>query len=184
MARPVFERWFGTDGVDAMHKAWSGEANLACSKHSKHPYERSRLENRPHCGARFRSASGCRLNAFEGEVQWQCTLFPESRSKKMGGDRQKSLEEIPTDFSFVNPGSVVFKAPKNPGAYRVFVKACRDGTIVRRPMSLFWCENDTLRKFHDHDSVFLIYPCAHSVHDGLRSGHVSQVRSAFEIPNH
>ena len=42
------------------------------------------------------------------------------------------------------------------------------GTIARRQMSHLWYENDTLRKFHNHDSVFLFNPRAHSVHDGVR----------------
>ena len=117
-----------TDGVDAMHKAWSGEWPTWRAPSIRNIRMNDRGWKIDHIVEPDSKVQvDVDLNAFEGEVQWQCALFPESRSKKMGGDRQKSLEEIPTDFSFVNPGSVVFKTPKNPGAYRVFVKACRDG---------------------------------------------------------
>ena len=58
------------------------------------------------------------------EVRWTCALFPESTSTKTGGDRQASLKEIQASFE-VSPGPVVeFTAPQQPGAYRVFVRAC------------------------------------------------------------
>ena len=58
------------------------------------------------------------------EVRWTCALFPESTSTKTGGDRQASLTEVPASFE-VSPGPVVeFTAPQQPGAYRVFVRAC------------------------------------------------------------
>ena len=58
------------------------------------------------------------------EVVWTCALFPESTSTKTGGDRQASLEEIPTSFEVSQGPLVEFTAPQKPGAYRVFVRAC------------------------------------------------------------
>ena len=111
-----------------MHKAWSGEWPIWRAPSIRNIRMNDRRWNVDHIVEPDSEVQvDVDLNAFEGEVQWQCALFPESQTKKMGGDRQESLEEIPTDFSFVNPGAVVFKTPKNPGAYRVFVKACRDG---------------------------------------------------------
>ena len=47
-------------------------------------------------------------------------LYPESQTKKMGGDQQKSLEEIPLEIVSQELNQFIFIAPKETGAYRVF----------------------------------------------------------------
>ena len=66
------------------------------------------------------------LEDWGGELRWQCALFPESTSKKTGGDRQQGLHEIPTTFSQSEEDGISFLAPEDPGAYRIFVTVCRD----------------------------------------------------------
>ena len=114
-----------TDGVDAMHRAWTGEWPATRSPgivdlklngkgwrkdHVVQPGELLQLE--------------VEVEGHGAEVRWTCALFPESTSTKTGGDRQASLKEVPASFE-VSRGSVVeFTAPQQPGAYRVFVRAC------------------------------------------------------------
>ena len=114
-----------TDGVDAMHRAWTGEWPSTRSPGIVDLTLKGKGWRRDHV---VQAGEVLRLEVevenLGAEVLWTCALFPESTSTKTGGDRQASLKEVPASFE-VSPGPVVeFAAPQQPGAYRVFVRAC------------------------------------------------------------
>ena len=115
-----------TDGVDAMHKAWRGDwpEKRAPSIQNVHLNDLDWKQDhvlRPRTEAKIE----IELDDWGGEISLRCALFPESTSKKSGGDYQESLREIPAVFSFAED-DIAFLTPEAPGAYRVFVTVCRD----------------------------------------------------------
>ncbi len=114
-----------TDGVDAMHKAWRGRWPEQRAPSIKNISLNNLDWRGDHTLApRAEAKVDVELESGNEGIQWQCALFPESTSKKTGGDRQKNLSQIPTVFSISDAGVMEFLAPKTPGAYRVFVTAC------------------------------------------------------------
>ena len=114
-----------TDGVDAMHHAWTGEWPTTRAPGIVDLKLNGKGWRKDHV---VQAGEVLRLEVevedHGADVRWTCALFPESTSTKTGGDRQASLKEIPASFK-VSPGPVVeFIAPQQPGAYRVFVRAC------------------------------------------------------------
>lgn len=116
-----------TDGVDAMHRAWTGEwpetrsPGILDLKLNGEGWRKDHVVG-PEEALRMK----VEVKDHGAEVVWTCALFPESTSTKTGGDRQASLTEIPVSFAVSHgPIPVVeFNAPRQPGAYRVFVRAC------------------------------------------------------------
>ena len=116
-----------TDGVDAMHRAWTGEwpetrsPGILDLKLNGEGWRKDHVVG-PEEALRMK----VEVEDHGAEVVWTCALFPESTSTKTGGDRQASLTEIPVSFAVSHgPIPVVeFNAPRQPGAYRVFVRAC------------------------------------------------------------
>ncbi len=116
-----------TDGVDAMHRAWTGEwpetrsPGILDLKLNGEGWRKDHVVG-PEEALRLK----VEVEDHGAEVVWTCALFPESTSTKTGGDRQASLTEIPVSFAVSHgPIPVVdFNAPRQPGAYRVFVRAC------------------------------------------------------------
>ncbi len=116
-----------TDGVDAMHRAWTGEwpetrsPGILDLKLNGEGWRKDHVVG-PEEALRLK----VEVEDHGAEVVWTCALFPESTSTKTGGDRQASLTEIPVYFAVSHgPIPVVeFNAPRQPGAYRVFVRAC------------------------------------------------------------
>ena len=47
-------------------------------------------------------------------------MYPESFSKKIGGDKQKTPDEIPLEVINKNKLGLTFLTPKKKGAYRIF----------------------------------------------------------------
>lgn len=114
-----------TDAVDAMAFCWSGSwpeprapsiMNISMNgipwmkEHVVQPGERAELN------------LDCPLCVSQ-EVELVVRLFPESVSKKIGGDIQKSLEEMEVDVVARGENMAAFIIPDKPGAYRVFVFA-------------------------------------------------------------
>lgn len=116
-----------TDGIDAMHRAWTGEwpetrsPGILDLKLNGEGWRKDHVVG-PEEALRLK----VEVVDHGAEVVWTCALFPESTSTKTGGDRQASLTEIPVSFAVSHgPIPVVeFNAPRQPGAYRVFVRAC------------------------------------------------------------
>jgi len=116
-----------TDGVDAMHRAWTGEwpdtrsPGILDLKLNGEGWRKDHVVG-PEEALRLK----VEVEDHGAEGVWTCALFPESTSTKTGGDRQASLTEIPVSFAVSHgPIPVVeFNAPRQPGAYRVFVRAC------------------------------------------------------------
>ena len=116
-----------TDGVDAMHRAWTGEwpetrsPGILDLKLNGEGWRKDHVVG-PEEALRMK----VEVEDHGAEVVWTCALFPESTSTKTGGDRQASLTEIPVSFAVSHgPIPVVeFNAPRQPGTYRVFVRAC------------------------------------------------------------
>lgn len=59
-----------------------------------------------------------KYNNLEVEVNFY--LYPESFSKKIGGDKQKTPDEIPLEVINQNKFGLTFLTPKKKGAYRIF----------------------------------------------------------------
>ena len=116
-----------TDGVDAMHKAWHGEWPEKRTPSIQNVYLNDFDWKQDHVlTPRTEVNIEIELDDWGGEISLRCALFPESTSKKSGGDFQESLREIPADFSFAEDDHITFLTPEEPGAYRVFVTVCRD----------------------------------------------------------
>ena len=116
-----------TDGVDAMHKAWHGEWPEKRTPSIQNVYLNDFDWKQDHVlTPRTEVNIEIELDDWGGEISLRCALFPESTSKKSGGDFQESLREIPADFSFAADNHIAFLTPEEPGAYRVFVTVCRD----------------------------------------------------------
>ena len=116
-----------TDGVDAMHKAWHGEWPEKRTPSIQNVYLNDFDWKQDHVlTPRTEVNIEIELDDWGGEISLRCALFPESTSKKSGGDYQESLREIPADFSFAEDDHITFLTPEEPGAYRVFVTVCRD----------------------------------------------------------
>jgi hypothetical protein len=111
-----------TDAVDVMHYCWTGDwpENRAASVMSM---ELNDVKwNLDHVILRGASADLMIDYQTHGnkEVTIDLRLYPESQTKKMGGDQQKSLEEIPLEIVSQELNQFTFIAPKETGAYRVF----------------------------------------------------------------
>jgi hypothetical protein len=116
-----------TDGVDAMHKAWLGEWPDFRSPSIQHiGMNGSGWESEHVFPTEAEVVVDVTLEEWFDDVSWRCALFPESTSQKTGGDRQESLEEIPLSYTISDQGTFEFTTPRQPGAYRVFVTACRE----------------------------------------------------------
>ena len=116
-----------TDGVDAMHKAWLGEWPDFRSPSIQHiGMNDSGWESEHVFPTEAEVVVDVTLEEWFDDVSWRCALFPESTSQKTGGDRQESLEEIPLSYTISDQGTFEFTTPRQPGAYRVFVTACRE----------------------------------------------------------
>ena len=116
-----------TDGVDAMHKAWHGEWPEKRTPSIQNVYLNDLDWKQDHVlTPRTEVNIEIELDDWGGEISLRCALFPESTSKKSGGDYQESLREIPAHFSFAEDDHIAFLTPEEPGAYRVFVTVCRD----------------------------------------------------------
>ena len=116
-----------TDGVDAMHKAWHGEWPEKRTPSIQNVYLNDLDWKQDHVlTPRTEVNIEIELDDWGGKISLRCALFPESTSKKSGGDYQESLREIPTEFSFAEDDHIAFLTPEKPGAYRVFVTVCRD----------------------------------------------------------
>ncbi len=116
-----------TDGVDAMHKAWRGDWPDRRAPSIQNIRLNSLGWRKDHVLLPHSEVViDIDLEDWGGELRWQYALFPESTSKKTGGDRQQSLQEIPTTFSQSDEDGISFLAPEDPGAYRIFVTVCRD----------------------------------------------------------
>ena len=116
-----------TDGVDAMHKAWLGDWPDFRSPSIQHiGMNGSGWESEHVFLTEAEVVVDVTLEEWFDDVSWRCALFPESTSQKTGGDRQESLEEIPLSYTISDQGTFEFTTPRQPGAYRVFVTACRE----------------------------------------------------------
>mgnify|MGYP001060123166 CR=1 FL=1 len=114
-----------TDAVDAMAFCWSGSwpepraPSIMNISMNGIPWMK---EHVVHAGERAELNLDCPLCASQ-EVELVVRLFPESVSKKIGGDIQKRLEEMEVDVVAQGENMVAFITPDKPGAYRVFVFA-------------------------------------------------------------
>lgn len=114
-----------TDAVDVMAFCWSGSwpepraPSIMNISMNGNPWMK---EHVVHAGERAELNLDCPLCASQ-EVELVVRLFPESVSKKIGGDIQKSLEEMEVDVVARGENMAAFITPDKPGAYRVFVFA-------------------------------------------------------------
>ncbi len=113
---------YPTEAVDAMHYCWTGSW----------PEERApsivdiKLEGTNWKKDHFLSPNrevtlDIDVNPNNNsEIMVEFHLFPESMSKKVGGDIQKSLDEIELNIVRQSISQVTFLTPKFKGAYRIF----------------------------------------------------------------
>lgn len=111
-----------TEAVDIMHYCWSGiwPENRAASIYSMSM--NGIAWNLDHVVSAGTTAElEVDFNPHENaEVTFEIKLFPESQTKKMGGDRQETIVEIPLEIVTEGSNTFSFKAPSQKGAYRVF----------------------------------------------------------------
>lgn len=111
-----------TEAVDAMHYCWQGEWPDQRSPSIQAMSLNGKNWNVEHIVAPSSAlelaltCSHCDVDA----VVLECQLYPESQSKKMGGDKQKTLRALPMADLVQTPHNARFLAPKEEGAYRVF----------------------------------------------------------------
>lgn len=114
-----------TDAVDAMAFCWSGSwpeqraPSITNISMNGIPWMKDHVV---HAGERAELNLDCPLCASQ-KVELVIRLFPESVSKKIGGDIQKRLEEMEVDVVARGENMAAFITPDKPGAYRVFVFA-------------------------------------------------------------
>jgi hypothetical protein len=111
-----------TDAVDVMHYCWSGEwpENRAASVMGLDLNGvKWHLDHVLAAGATIDVLVDYQTHNNQN-VSIELSLYPESQTKKMGGDQQKSLKEIPIQIVSHESNHFTFIAPKEKGAYRVF----------------------------------------------------------------
>jgi hypothetical protein len=111
-----------TDAVDVMHHCWTGDwpENRAASVMSMELNDVKWNLDHVISGGSSADLSVEYQSYNNKEVAIELKLYPESQTKKMGGDQQKSLEEIPLEIVSQELNQFTFIAPKETGAYRVF----------------------------------------------------------------
>lgn len=111
-----------TDAVDVMHYCWSGDwpENRAASVMGLDLNGvKWDLDHVLAAGATTDVLVDYQTHNNQN-VSIELSLYPESQTKKMGGDQQKSLKEIPMQIVSHESNHFTFIAPKEKGAYRVF----------------------------------------------------------------
>ena len=117
-----------TDAVDAMAYCWSGSwpepraPSIMNISLNAIPWQK---EHRVNAGARALLELDCPM-CVEQNADLVVRLFPESYSKKIGGDIQESLQELEVEVVARGENTATFITPDKPGAYRVFVFAQND----------------------------------------------------------
>lgn len=123
--------WYGlfldsgeaTPGVDAMQYAWTDvwpeNRSPAIS-----PMELQSRRAAQHVVVAAREPLSARVEARDPDrdaLQYRWSVLEESRAKSVGGDREALPRRVRLRFDLEDDGSVRFKAPTKPGAYRLFV---------------------------------------------------------------
>ena len=107
-----------TEAVDIMHYCWSGiwPENRAASIYSMSM--NGIAWNLDHVVSAGTTAElEVDFNPHENaEVTFEIKLFPESQTKKMGGERQETIVEIPLEIVTEGSNTFSFKAPYQKGA--------------------------------------------------------------------
>ena len=111
-----------TEAIDVMHYCWKGVW----------PKERGpSIKNISINGTNWRNDHILKMDSLatlnfefdnfnEQKVFINYKLYPETFSKKMGGDFQKSPDEIPIEIKKNGLNKIIFKVPNKKGAYRIF----------------------------------------------------------------
>ncbi|MEM9801214.1 MAG: glycoside hydrolase family 2 TIM barrel-domain containing protein [Planctomycetota bacterium] len=125
--------WFGmfmpdgreTEAVHAMHRIWNGE----WPRNRAPRVKTLRLDGKVASDS-VRLAAGKRFEArFDVDdpdrdrLKFRWEIMRESESEKTGGDAERIPETIATRFKESGGGRVTFRAPEEPGAYRLFAYA-------------------------------------------------------------
>ena len=112
-----------TATVDAMQFAWTGRwpANRAPV------LETLRLDGRDRnveLTARSRYAAEVKVTDPEGDpLTYSWSVKPESRTRAVGGDRERAIPDIHGLFADTTTPKTTFRAPSAPGPYRLFLTA-------------------------------------------------------------
>lgn len=112
-----------TEAVDVMHYCWTGDwpENRAASVMSMElDGVKWNLDHVIEGGASAELLVDYQVHDNNDDVDIELRLYPESQTTKMGGDQQKSLEEISLDITSKESNEFTFIVPKEKGAYRVF----------------------------------------------------------------
>ena len=111
-----------TEAVDVMHYCWKGEWPKSRAPSIKNIFLNDsswRKSNTvlPNKTAELKLEY---LTYNNNQIDIEYHLYPEAFSKKIGGDKQQSPDEIPLKIIKKDKGQLTFLTPQKKGAYRIF----------------------------------------------------------------